>query len=79
MVYTSTEDMPQTGHKTTVQEDGVDKDAYSIVFTNGALAELEELQQSLKADDIDTVVRIAIGVLKRLEDGNKADGQTVHQ
>jgi hypothetical protein len=63
--------MGQTGTKTTVNEDGVDKDAYTVTFTNGALAELEELQKSIKAEDLDSVLRVAIGVLKRLEELNK--------
>lgn len=67
--------MPQTGQKTTVNEDGVDKDAYTVTFTNGALAELEDIQSSMKADDLDSVLRVAIGVLKRLQKLNE-DGKS---
>lgn len=67
--------MPQIGQKTKVQEDGVDKDAYTVTFTNGALQELEDLQESMKADDLDSVLKVAIGVLKRLEKLNK-DGSS---
>ena len=66
--------MPLHGEKTTVKEDGVDKDAYTITFTNGALAELEELQNSLNLEDVDTVLKVAIALLKKVEepiDGSK--------
>jgi hypothetical protein len=39
--------MPQHGEKTTLNEDGAVKDAYTVTFTNGALQELEELQKPL--------------------------------
>ncbi len=59
--------MPATGKKTTIMEDGVDKEAYSVIFTNGALRELEDLKDSLEAPDLDSVLRIAIGLIKRVE------------
>lgn len=73
MSYTTSE-MPLHGQKTTVNEDGVDKDAYTVVFTNGALKELEDLQASLKLDDIDTVLKVGIALLTKMEetkDGSK--------
>jgi hypothetical protein len=62
--------MPQTGSKTTVNEDGVEKDAYTVTFTNGALQELEDLKTKMGAPSLDSVVQIAIGVLRRLEEHN---------
>lgn len=62
--------MPQSGVKTTINEDGVDKEAYTVSFTNGALAELEALKDKMDAPDLDSVVKIAIGVLRRIEERN---------
>jgi cation transport regulator ChaB len=65
--------MPHKGQKTTVKEDGQEKEAYQITFTNGALEELEDIAKSLNtADDLDTAVRVAIAYLKNtLEKNNK--------
>lgn len=65
--------MPIQGQQTTKNEDGVDKDAYTVAFTNGALAELEELKEKLKLDNLEAVVKLSIALLRRLEESN--DGQ----
>ena len=65
MIYNN--HMPQTGKRKIVDEDGVKKDAYTVTFTNGALDELEQLQKSIKAPDLDAVLKIAIGITKRVE------------
>lgn len=64
--------MPQHGEKTTVNEDGTVKDAYTVTFTNGALEELEELQKTLKVDDLDMVLKVGIALLKKT--GEQGDG-----
>lgn len=64
--------MPAVGQRTTVNEDGSEKDAYTVVFTNGALAELEELQDKIGANDIDAVIKTAIGLLKQIEENSRA-------
>lgn len=69
-------DMPIQGEQTTKNEDGVDKDAYTVAFTNGALAELEELKTKLGLADLEAVVKLSIALLRRLEessDGQKPD------
>jgi hypothetical protein len=63
--------MSQVGRSTTVHENGVEKPAYTVSFTNGALAELESLQQKLGAPDLDSVIRIAIGVIRRISESNE--------
>lgn len=67
--------MPLHGEKTTVNEDGVDKDAYTVTFTNGALKELEELQSSLKLDNVDKVLQVGIALLKRMKDLEDGTGK----
>jgi hypothetical protein len=67
--------MSMTSHKDTVQEDGVDKEAYVVSFTNGAYKELEELQRKLKLKDVDTVLKVAVAVLKRIPEPEDGDGQ----
>ena len=62
--------MPHKGQKTTINEDGVEKPAYTIAFTNGALEELEQLQKKLGAPDLDSVVKVAIGILSHIEERN---------
>ena len=65
MIYNET--MPTKGTRKTINKDGVEKDAYSVTFTNGALEELEELQKRLKAPDLDSVLKVAIGITKQVE------------
>jgi len=65
--------MPIEGTKTTKSEDGVDKDAYTVAFTNGALGELEELKDKLHLDNLEAVIKLSIALLRRLEESN--DGQ----
>lgn len=55
--------MGTQAQKTTVNENGEEKDALQITFTNGALAELEDLAKYLKTDDLVEVVRIGIALL----------------
>jgi len=64
--------MPQQGKKTTVKEDGISKEAYTVAFTNGALEELEQLKKNLDAPDLDSVIRIAIGILRRIDETNES-------
>lgn len=57
-----------TGTPTTVKEDGVDKDAYTVAFTNGALEELEQLQEKMHLPDLESVVKLSIAVLRKLQE-----------
>ena len=59
--------MPVRGNLNTQNVDGEDQDTYTVTFTNGALKELEQLKDSMKAPDLDSVLQIAIGVLKRFQ------------
>lgn len=66
--------MPIQGQQTTTNEDGVDKDAYTVAFTNGALEELEQLKEKMHLPDLEAVVKLSIALLRRLEessDGSK--------
>ena len=56
--------MPYQAQKTTVNEDGRDKEALQVTFTNGALQELEDLAVYLKTNDLTEVVRIGIALLQ---------------
>lgn len=60
--------MPQQGQKTTVQEEGQEKEAFQVTFTNGALQELEELAKYFHTKDLTEVVKIAIGVVQKLKE-----------
>jgi hypothetical protein len=60
--------MPQQGQKTTVREEGQEKEAFQVTFTNGALAELEDLAKYFKTKDLTEVIKIAIGVVQKLKE-----------
>lgn len=59
--------MPQTGRRKTIKKDGVEQESYTVTFTNGALQELEELKESIGAPDLNSVLKVAIGLVKRFE------------
>lgn len=65
--------MPITSKNELVKEEGQDKEAFTISFTNGAKQQLQELQKHFKKDSTEEVVKYAIGVLERLKqiDENK--------
>lgn len=63
--------MPIQGKQTTKKEDGVDKDAYTVAFTNGALEELENLKEKFKLESLEAVVKLSIALLGRLEESDE--------
>lgn len=46
----------------------VDKDAYVVTFTDGAIDELENLQKKFNLADISEVIKLGLSVLEQLED-----------
>lgn len=68
--------MPQQGQKTTIEEEGQKKDAFQVTFTNGALAELEDLAKYFSTDDLTEVVKIAIGVVSKIKKDNTSTTTT---
>ena len=60
--------MPVTGKNEKVQEEGQEKDAYSVSFTNGAKEQLDELQRFFKASDATETVKLAISFLQRIKE-----------
>lgn len=61
--------MPTVGEqKSVVGEDGTQKDAVQITFTNGSLQQLKDLAPFLKVSDPSLVVEKAIGLVQQLKD-----------
>ncbi len=70
--------MPVTAKNTKVDEDGQEKDALEVLFTNGAKDQLNELQDYFKAPDLLEVVKLGISVLQRMKETHnkvKEEGQ----
>ncbi len=68
--------MPVTAAKKKVQEKGLEKDALIVSFTNGAKAQVEELQKFINAGDPIDVIKLGISFVQRLkeiEDQKKED------
>jgi hypothetical protein len=60
--------MPVTGKSEVIREEGQDKDAYSVSFTNGAKEQLEELKTFLKVTELTDVVKVAIALVQRIKE-----------
>lgn len=60
--------MPLTSQEKSIQEEGKDKKAFVVTFTNGAFDQLEELRQFMKATDKEALLRMAISVLEDFKD-----------
>ncbi len=64
-----------------ITEDGQEKDAFVVTFTNGAKQQLQELQTFFKAPDLLEVVKLGISFLQRIkenrenEEKKKAEGE----
>ncbi len=62
--------MPIKGQRSTTDEDG--KEVYTVAFTNGALEELEQLQQNFHLTNLEEVLRVAIALMRRVDEINNA-------
>ena len=60
--------MPITCTEQTVNEDGQDKKALVVSFTNGALEQLEELRDFYKLKDNLEVVKFGVSVLQKAKE-----------
>jgi len=60
--------MPIKGFIKKITEDGQEKDCFSLDFTNGAKAQLEELQAFFKASDLTEVVKLGISFLQQFKE-----------
>ena len=68
--------MPTKSENTTVQENGSDKEALQLTFTNGSLQQLKDLASFLKVTEPAQVIEKAIGIIqqvKDMEDKRKTD------
>lgn len=60
--------MPIKGSLKKITEDGQEKDCFSLDFTNGAKAQLEELQTFFKTSDLTEVVKLGISFLQQFKE-----------
>lgn len=63
--------MPITGKSEKIQEEGQEKDATTISFTNGAKEQLEELRKHFNSPDFTEVVKLGISLLQRIKDSEE--------
>lgn len=54
-----------------VTEEGEEKEAFVVSFTNGAKQQLEELQAHFKTNDLLDVVKLGISFLQRVKEINE--------
>lgn len=70
--------MPLTSEEKEIKEEGADKKAFVVTFTNGTFDQLEELKDFLKMSEKLDVIKMGISVLQRLKD--QKDGKSeIHQ
>ncbi|HVZ67242.1 MAG TPA: hypothetical protein VG917_03180 [Patescibacteria group bacterium] len=60
--------MPATQDKQKIQEDGEEKDAVIVRFTNGAKQQIESLKEYYKANEELDVVKLGISVLQKMRE-----------
>lgn len=60
--------MPVTSQNGKTTEDGQEKDALIVTFTNGAKQQLEDLQAFYKTPDNLEVIKLAIGLLQKFKE-----------
>jgi hypothetical protein len=60
--------MPLNSEEKKVTEEGKDKNALMITFTNGALAQLEELKSFLKVNDKIDVIKFGMSMIQNLKE-----------
>jgi hypothetical protein len=73
--------MSVTSRNEKVQEEGQEKDAFTVSFTNGAKDQLEELRVHYKASDLLELIKLGISFLQRIKenDEKKAEGERNEQ
>ena len=63
--------MPVTGKDEIIKEEGQDKNAYTVSFTNGAKEQLDELQKFFDASNHTETVKLAISFLQRIKENEE--------
>ena len=63
--------MPVSGQDKTINEDGRDKDGFSVNFTNGAKDQLEELKEYFKASNLTEVIKLGVSFLQRVKESEE--------
>lgn len=68
--------MPIQGKNETIQEEGKEKDAFTVTFTNGAKQQISDLKQFFKQPDELELIKLAISLLENIrEQQNGKDTQ----
>ena len=67
--------MPLSGENKKINEDGTDKEAFVVSFTNGAKEQIESLKQHFKAPDELEIIKLGISVLQRIKEQEDKKGQ----
>lgn len=60
--------MPINGTKNTINEEGQDKEAFVVTFTNGALQQLEDLRLHYSQPDLNEVIKLGISLLQQIKE-----------
>jgi hypothetical protein len=60
--------MPVKGTYNKVDEDGVQKDAFIVTFTNGAKDQIEELKNFFKKTEDIEVITLAISFMQKIKE-----------
>jgi len=60
--------MPVTGEEKKINENGIEKDAFILSFTNGAVGQLDELKSFFKKGDKLEIVKMAISFLQLMKE-----------
>ncbi len=65
--------MPIQGKNETIKEEGQDKDAFTVTFTNGAKQQINDLKDFFNQSDELELIKLAISLLENIREqhGNK--------
>lgn len=63
--------MPITSNFQKVTEEGKEKDAFFVNFTNGALDQLKDLAKHFKQENEEEVVKLGISFLQLMKERNE--------
>jgi hypothetical protein len=71
--------MPITGESKKITEEGTEKDAFQVSFTNGALVQLENLKNHFKQSDLTEAVKLGISFLQQIKERNEEAAKQIKQ
>lgn len=71
--------MPIVGENKKITEEGNEKDAFVVSFTNGALEQLGEFRDFFKQTNLEEVVKLAVSFLQQIREMKEREDKSKPQ